>query len=227
MASIWTPEAVATIVTPKSKVPPDDAVRTAEGVSSYIERRCGLTLVKPASLPPFTRGADSDPIDLPRHWWPNPEVTAVLGSATKALGSLDPRADALEYDFDGRSRIYSRGGWPSKQSRPGPTRDFTSPSIALWLPTVRVEGTAGLLSAPLGENLNIPPGASGWEALFVAARDLLQIWLAYRESGRNLAGASMEAGDVGFEWARRWPQHINETLNAFADHNIFGEWEVG
>lgn len=224
MASIWSPEAVATIIGPNPKTAPDDAVRTAEGVSSYVERRCGLTLVRPAALPPFTRGADSDPIDLPRHWWPNPEITAVKGSA-EANADLSA-APELEYDFDGRSRIYSRGGWPARQSCPGPTRAFTSPSIALWLPTVRVEGTAGLLAAPLDENLNIPPSAEFYTSLFVAARDLLQIWLAYRDSGRNLAGMSMETGEIGFEWARRWPQHIREVLDAYADHNLGGAWEA-
>ena len=224
MISIWSNAAVATLF-PGESVDQDEAARCGEMVSGIVERCTDLTIIRRA-LPDLYRSAVSDPINLPRQWWPNPLVTAVVGS-----NDPDVAPDvwpALPYDFDRTRRIYSRGGWPVLKSKPGKTITFNAPSVALHLPTVRVSGVAGILSAPLDEDLGVPVSAAGYADLFGAAEDLLRIVWAMRQAGPLISAEEIETGDNTLTWAKDWPMHVRKTFDRYrADRNVFGEEERG
>ena len=218
--NLWTNAAIATLLR-HDESQQDAAVRCGEAVSGLVERCTDLTLIR-RPMPDIYRSNAADPIILPCIWWPNPIVTAVVGSNDTSLAVDD--WPALEYDFDRFRRVYSRGGWPELIAKPGKTSNRLSPPVAQALPTVRISGEAGILAEPLDENLNIPSTATQYADLFGVAEDLLLIIWARRQSGELGAAEDIESGDQKLTWAKTWPMHINKTLERYkSDRNIFGE----
>ena len=217
MASLWDNAAVSKLLTDGDQ---DHAVRTAEAVTALVERRTHLTLVQ-RTLPAIYRKADEDPIELPEFWRPNPVIVSVKGSADKTIArSAWP---AIEYDYDGVRNVYSRGGWPRQSVERN--YDYRTNEISArpkLLPSVEIIGQAGVLSEPLGENLIVSDTALHYADLFGAAEDLLKIVWAMRQADQLMSAEEIESGDQKLTWARRWPQHIRDTLERYSWPGIDG-----
>ena len=218
--SLWTNTAVSALLKPKQG-DVDRAVRTAESVTALVERQTHLTLVRRALTPVYYTAAD-DPAELPEHWRPNPSITAVRGSDDRTAARADWPA-ITEFDFDGATMLYSRGGWPAiTVERPDAARQFGYrrgdgyPTRNQPLPSVVVEGSAGVLEAALTEAFDVPAAAAGYSDLIGAAEDLLKIVWAMRKAGPLMSADEISTGENRLRWASRWPAHVREVLEWYS-----------